>query len=70
VDLDGDGLTDVLSGSWPGEMYWFRRNSDATFAAGPRGVGMVVRDNVATARRPGGSALDPGSSPSDPVVTG
>jgi hypothetical protein len=34
VDLDGDGLTDVLSGSWPGEMYWFRRNSDATFAAG------------------------------------
>jgi hypothetical protein len=35
VDLDGDGRTDVLSGSWPGEIYFFRRNPDGkTFAAG------------------------------------
>jgi hypothetical protein len=35
VDLDGDGRTDVLSGSWPGELYFFRRNPDGkTFAAG------------------------------------
>jgi hypothetical protein len=35
VDLDGDGRTDVLSGSWPGEIYFFRRNADGkTFAAG------------------------------------
>jgi len=24
VDLDGDGITDVLSGSWPGELFFFR----------------------------------------------
>lgn len=34
ADLDGDGRTDVLSGSWPGEIYFFRRKSDGTFAAG------------------------------------
>jgi hypothetical protein len=34
VDLDGDGRTDVLSGSWPGEIYFFRRQPDGTFAAG------------------------------------
>jgi hypothetical protein len=34
VDLDGDGRGDILSGSWPGEIYFFRRNADGTFAAG------------------------------------
>jgi hypothetical protein len=34
VDLDGDGHTDILSGSWPGEIYFFRRQADGTFAAG------------------------------------
>jgi hypothetical protein len=34
VDLDGDGRTDVLSGSWPGEIYFFRRTRDGKFAAG------------------------------------
>jgi hypothetical protein len=34
VDFDGDGRTDVLSGSWPGELYLFRRKPDGTFAAG------------------------------------
>jgi hypothetical protein len=34
VDLDGDGRTDVLSGSWPGEITFFRRQADGTFAAG------------------------------------
>jgi hypothetical protein len=33
VDLDGDGRTDLLSGSWPGEIYFFRRQPDGTFAA-------------------------------------
>jgi len=32
VDLDGDGRTDILSGSWPGEIYLFRRNADGSFA--------------------------------------
>jgi hypothetical protein len=34
VDLDGDGRTDILSGSWPGEIYFFQRKADNTFAAG------------------------------------
>ena len=34
MDLDGDRRTDVLSGSWPGEVYWFRRQQDGMFAAG------------------------------------
>lgn len=34
ADLDGDGRTDILSGSWPGEIYFFRRLADGTFATG------------------------------------
>jgi hypothetical protein len=34
VDLDGDGRMDVISGSWPGEIYFFRHQPDGTFAAG------------------------------------
>jgi hypothetical protein len=34
VDLDGDGRTDVISGSWPGEIYFFRRQPDGQFAPG------------------------------------
>jgi hypothetical protein len=34
VDFDDNGRTDVLSGSWPGELYIFRRNEDGTFAEG------------------------------------
>ncbi len=33
MDLDHDGRTDVLSGSWPGELNFFRRKTDGTFAA-------------------------------------
>jgi hypothetical protein len=33
VDLDSDKRTDILSGSWPGELYNFRRQRDGTFAA-------------------------------------
>jgi len=34
VDIDGDGYGDVLSGSWPGEIYVFKGGPDRTFAAG------------------------------------
>ncbi len=34
MDLDGDGRSDVISGSWPGEIYFFRRQHDGKFAAG------------------------------------
>jgi hypothetical protein len=33
ADLDGDGRLDILSGSWPGEIYFFRRQAGGTFAA-------------------------------------
>jgi hypothetical protein len=33
VDLNGDGYQDLLSGSWPGELFWFRGGPDRAFAA-------------------------------------
>jgi hypothetical protein len=36
VDLDRDGRTDIISGSWPGEIYWFRRSSGSAFAEGAK----------------------------------
>jgi hypothetical protein len=36
VDLDHDGTLDILSGSWPGEIYWFRGLGQGKFAAGAK----------------------------------
>ena len=36
MDFDGDGDADVLSGSWPGELYFFSRTEDGSFAAGEK----------------------------------
>lgn len=33
MDFDADGDSDVLSGSWPGDLYFFSRNADGSFAA-------------------------------------
>jgi hypothetical protein len=33
VDLDNDGRPDILSGSWPGAIFFFLRKPDGTFAA-------------------------------------
>jgi hypothetical protein len=33
VDLDGDGIKDVLSGSWPGELYFFKGQGKGRYAA-------------------------------------
>lgn len=33
MDLDADGRNDLLSGSWPGEIHWFRRKPNGTYAA-------------------------------------
>jgi hypothetical protein len=33
VDLDGDGIADVLSGSWPGELYFFKGLGKGKYAA-------------------------------------
>lgn len=32
MDLDGDGHLDLISGSWPGEIFFFRGRLDRTFA--------------------------------------
>jgi hypothetical protein len=34
VDLDGDGIGDVISGSWPGELYFFKGQGKGRYAAG------------------------------------
>jgi hypothetical protein len=36
VDLDGDGIPDIISGSWPGELYFFRGQGKGRFAAGQK----------------------------------
>jgi hypothetical protein len=33
MDIDGDGHPDILSGSWPGELFLFRGTADHSFAA-------------------------------------
>ena len=33
MDLDGDGHPDLISGSWPGEIYFFKGGPGRTFAA-------------------------------------
>lgn len=36
MDLNGDGKMDLLSGSWPGEIYAFYRKANGTYAAGEK----------------------------------
>ena len=33
VDLDSDGNVDLISGSWPGELFFFARHPDGSFVA-------------------------------------
>jgi hypothetical protein len=33
VDLDGDGIRDIISGSWPGEIFFFKGGPNHIFAA-------------------------------------
>jgi hypothetical protein len=34
VDIDGDGIEDIISGSWPGDIYWFRGKGKREFETG------------------------------------
>lgn len=36
MDFNGDGYNDIISGSWPGELYLFSGNADGTFAKSTR----------------------------------
>jgi hypothetical protein len=56
ADLDGDGKPDLTSGSWPGEIYWFRGEGGGKFGA---------RDTLKLAS---GGALKPGNASAVAVV--
>ncbi len=52
MDLDSDGRKDIISGSWPGEVYYFRRLDDGSFAKGEQlvdGTGKAVNVGSASA---------------------
>ena len=36
MDLDGDGINDVISGSWPGELFFFRGRGHGQFEGGAK----------------------------------
>jgi hypothetical protein len=51
VDLDGDGRSDLLTGSWSGTIWFFRRQADGHFAAGE-----VLKDRAGQALNVGSAA--------------
>ncbi len=51
MDLNRDGIIDVLSGSWPGEIYWFRGLGKGKFAAGA-----IIKDSAGKAIEVGNAA--------------
>lgn len=52
MDFDGDGLEDILSGSWPGDIHFFKATADRVFAAP-----VVIFKPPAHATQPGYSTL-------------
>jgi hypothetical protein len=60
ADLDGDGFVDLLSGSWPGEVYLFRGGDGRTFAA-PEMIkdkdGLPINVGANVRKEPGGEIL-------------
>ena len=60
MDLDDDGHQDILSGSWPGELYLFRGTADGSFAAGEMikdKEGNLINIGGGIEERPGGEGL-------------
>jgi hypothetical protein len=51
VDFDGDGIGDIVSGSWPGDLYLFRGEGKGTFAAG-----VNLRDAAGKVINPGNAS--------------
>jgi hypothetical protein len=62
VDLDGDGIEDIISGSWPGDIYWFRGKGKREFEAGqilvPARKKPGDRDGYATLQSAAVTAVD------------
>ena len=52
MDLDGDGHLDLISGSWPGELFLFRGGPGRTFGAPGEAQGQGRQDHQHRRRRP------------------
>jgi FG-GAP-like repeat len=77
VDLNGDGYLDILTGSWPGELYLFRGEKGHTFAE-PEMIrdkaGLLINIGGGIKERPDGNILVTGTAetkdtPEGKVVT-
>jgi hypothetical protein len=53
VDLDGDGIKDIVSGSWPGEIFLFRGKPDGTY-----GPPEKLKDKDGNIINPGGKVVE------------
>ena len=60
MDIDGDGNRDLLSGSWPGELFLFRGTADRSFAA-PEMIkdksGQIINVGGGIGKRPDGEGI-------------
>lgn len=73
ADLDGDGHVDVLSGSWPGELFLFRGRGEGGFAA-PEMIhdkdGRTINIGGGIQEQPDGSYLVYGTTTTEETAEG
>ncbi|MEK7865578.1 MAG: FG-GAP-like repeat-containing protein [Planctomycetota bacterium] len=73
ADLDGDGRVDVLSGSWPGELFLFRGRDEGGYAA-PEMIhdkeGKVINIGGGIQEQPDGSFLVYGTTTTEETAEG
>jgi hypothetical protein len=65
VDLDGDGIRDVISGSWPGEIFFFKGGPERTFAAPQKlrdASGSSINIGGGVAKQPNGMVVITGDA--------
>jgi hypothetical protein len=65
VDLDGDGHLDLISGSWPGEIFYFRGGPGRTFAPPEMlrdKTGAIINIGGGVREEPGGGILITGNA--------
>ena len=51
ADLDGDGISDILTGSWPGELYFFKGEGHGKYAAS-----QTLKDVAGVPLKPGSAS--------------